>query len=309
MGSAGTLQLGVAGTHGVNYDHVTAGGSARVNGTLSVFSLNDFAPSNGNAFAVVRAAGGVSGRFNDINDFLNLDHLQRVDIYARNAVVLLYLAPKPPIEPPIPPTKPPILPPGPGDILPIEPPPITEQDPDTSIPPVVPNEPLPESEVVQLVDPTAEELTSLYQIGFSAADMQRFNLGDRMFQIQQSVVPEITPPPPPPVPTGKEITEGKGVEGKAPPAPPPTPINRWGVWAAGWGDFANIDSTSAAQGYQFTLGGVSAGVDYLVIPFPSTSSDNRSMSPTNPFCSSNWSTFSAVIQAWQNIGGNKEVPA
>jgi outer membrane autotransporter protein len=85
-----------------------------------------------------------------------------------------------------------------------------------------------------------------------------------MFQIQQ------TPLPPPPAPqelSGKEVEEGKGIEGKAPPpAPVPTPINRWGVWASGWGDFATVDSTSAAQGYRFTLGGVSAGVDYLLIP-------------------------------------------
>jgi outer membrane autotransporter protein len=67
-------------------------------------------------------------------------------------------------------------------------------------------------------------------------------------------------------PTTKE-NEGKGLEGKAPPpTPPPSPINRWGVWASSWGDFVNLDSTSAAQGYRFTTFGISAGVDYLVIP-------------------------------------------
>ena len=44
------------------------------------------------------------------------------------------------------------------------------------LPPVDPNQPVPEPEVVRLVDPTAKELTSLYQNGFAAADMQRFNL-------------------------------------------------------------------------------------------------------------------------------------
>jgi autotransporter-associated beta strand protein len=244
------LQLGVAGIDGKDYDHVVAGRNASVAGTLSVVSLNGFAPTNGNAFEVVHAAGVRSGTYSTINDQLNLNHLQRVDIYAKNAVVLLYLKP----EPPVPPTVPPVTPP-----------PVEEDDPNTVVPPAEPDAPLPEPEVVQLVDPTAEELTSLYQIGFAAADMQRFNLGDRMFQIQQSVVPTLEPVPPP-VSPGKDV-EGKGVEGKAPPpAPPPSPINRWGVWAAGWGDFANVDSTSAAQGYRFTIGGVSAGVDYLVIP-------------------------------------------
>jgi outer membrane autotransporter protein len=254
---AGELQLGVAGVNGNQYDHVVAGGHASVAGTLSVFSLNGFAPAKGNAFEVVRGACGRNGTYSTINDFLNLDHLQRVDIYARNAVVLLYLAPKPPILPP----SPPVLPPVDDHVPPTAPPPIEVEDPDVNVPPAEPGEPLPELEVVQLVDPTAEQLTSLYQIGFAAANMQRFSLGDRMFQIQQSTE-QVTPLAPP----GKEV-EGKGVEGKAPPpAPLPSPINRWGVWASGWGDFANLDSTGAAQGYRFTLGGVSAGVDYLVIP-------------------------------------------
>jgi outer membrane autotransporter protein len=142
-------------------------------------------------------------------------------------------------------------------------PPIIENTPEP-LPPVNPEEPLPGPEVVRLIDPTVEELTSLYEIGFSAANMQRFNLGDRMFQIQQSVVP--LPPVPPPPSLTKE-PEGKGVEGKAPvPAPPPSPTNRWGVWANSWGDFVNLDSTSAAQGYRFTTFGISAGVDYLIIP-------------------------------------------
>jgi outer membrane lipase/esterase len=110
-------------------------------------------------------------------------------------------------------------------------------------------------------------MTALYEIGFSAANMQRFNLGDRMFQIQQGMTGFVSPitPAPLPAPTGKEITEGKGVEGKAPPpVPQPGPTNRWGIWANGWGDFVHLDSTSAAQGYNFTTGGMSAGVDYLI---------------------------------------------
>jgi len=172
---------------------------------------------------------------------LNLDRLQPVVIYARNAVVLLYLTPQPP--PPDHET----------------PPPIDENVPDVEVPPVEPDEPLPEGVVVQLVDPTAEELTALYEIGFSGANIQRFSLGDRMFQIQQGtveVVPTVTP-----TLTTKE--EGKEVEAKAPlPAPQPGP--RWGVWASGWGDWVNVDGTSTADGYNFTTGGMSAGVDYLI---------------------------------------------
>jgi uncharacterized protein with beta-barrel porin domain len=141
--------------------------------------------------------------------------------------------------------------------------------------------------VVQLLDPTAEELTSLYQIGFAAAEMQRFNLGDRMFQIQQSVVP---------VPTGTEISEGKGVEGKAPPpVPQPSPTNRWGVWSSSSGDFVNLDGTSAAQGYRFTNFGISAGVDYLVIP------DHFSVGLFGGY-SHTWVSFSPSGSATANTG-------
>ena len=260
QGSSGTLELGVAGLGLSQYDRVQAVGTARLGGALNLFGLGDapFAPSNGNAFAVVIAGHGRFSRFADINDEeFNTNGLQRVDIYTRNALVVLYLksnvppepepdpSPQPPdIKPPVPPRE--------------EPPPIDQEEDNVVLPPVDPSQPLPEPEVVQLLDPTAEELTSLYQIGFAAAEMQRFNLGDRMFQIQQSVVP---------VPTGTEITEGKGVEGKAPPpAPQPSPTNRWGVWSSSSGDFVNLDGTSAAQGYRFTNFGISAGVDYLVIP-------------------------------------------
>jgi uncharacterized protein YhjY with autotransporter beta-barrel domain len=265
--SSGILELGIAGLKLSEYDHIQAVGTARLGGTLNLFGLGDqFAPAPGDAFAVVIAGLGRSGEFANINDEeFNIHGLQRVNLYLHNAAIVLYLAPHVPPEPgPEPSPQPPdVKPPVPPTE---EPPPINEEEDNVVLPPVDPNQPIPEPEIVRLVDPTAEELTSLYQIGFSAADMQRFNLGDRMFQIQQSAVPTPEVTPTPLAPLTKE-TEGKGLEGKAPPpAPPPTPINRWGVWVAGWGDFANVDSTSAAQGYRFTIGGVSAGVDYLVIP-------------------------------------------
>jgi autotransporter-associated beta strand protein len=256
--AGGTLALGIGGLQGEQFDHVQVGGDASLSGNLIVSSLNSFHPSADNAFEVLHTNGTVHGNFSVLNDSafnttpgVITGHLELrpIEIVARNAVLLVYEKVPPTEEIPQPP---------PGGT---EQPPVVD-DPGITLPPVNPDEPLPEPEVVPLVDPTAEELTSLYQIGFSAENMQRFNLGDRMFQIQQSVV--LPPPVPPYQPSYTK--EGKEVEGKAPPAPPPIPINRWGVWAAGWGDFANVDSTSAAEGYRFVLGGVSAGVDYLVIP-------------------------------------------
>jgi hypothetical protein len=38
---------------------------------------------------------------------------------------------------------------------------------------------------ISLLDPTAEQLTSLYEISFSGANTQRFNLEERLAEIQR----------------------------------------------------------------------------------------------------------------------------
>src|SRR5262249_17420779 len=156
--TGGTLQLGVGGVRGRQYDHVQAGGAATiVNGklitppTLTVDPLGNFAAQNGNAFAVVRSNGQLSGRCRTLTHFLNPNLLLRLSLDLGNAVVLVYLRRG-----------------GGGggggggiaggggggsgiDV----------GDPNEMLPSVDPDEPISESEVVQLVDPTAEELTSL----------------------------------------------------------------------------------------------------------------------------------------------------
>ena len=257
MRQGSTLSLGIGGLLPKQYDRVQVGGNAILSGNLVVSSLNGFHPSAGNAFLVLRTNGIRLGNFSQLNDsaFNNnpsiSSQLRPVDVQlvAPNGIVLLYLEQTSPSPGP-PSPRPPII-----DLLP------------ELLPPLNPDEPISKEEVVKLVVPNVEQMTALYEIGFSAANMQRFNLGDRMFQIQQGMTGFVSPiaPAPPPAPTGKEITEGKGVEGKAPPpAPQPGPTNRWGIWANGWGDFVHLDSTSAAQGYNFTTGGMSAGVDYLI---------------------------------------------
>jgi autotransporter-associated beta strand protein len=89
--------------------------------------------------------------------------------------------------------------------------------------------------VVEVPDPTTVQLTALFEIPFPGANIQRFNLDDRMTQIQRTIVP------PPPAPAGKETVS------KAPPAPAYQPGPRWGVWANGWGDFVNIDDAGLAH--------------------------------------------------------------
>ena len=52
------------------------------------------------------------------------------------------------------------------------------------LPPVNPDGPLPVPTIISLLNPTAEQLTSLYEISFSGADTQRLNLEERLAEIQ-----------------------------------------------------------------------------------------------------------------------------
>jgi T5SS/PEP-CTERM-associated repeat protein/autotransporter-associated beta strand protein len=287
QGRGGTLALGVAGINGAQYDHVQVGGNASLNGTLAVSSLNSFRPVNGNAFEVFRTNGTREGQFAQVNDFLNNNpNLQRFDIYASNAVVLLYAtattpAPTPtptpptPVPTPTPPTPVPTpTPPTPGP-TPTPPGPTPSPTPNPRppidiivpqpLPPVDPGEPIPPKFLLSFLDPTVEQLTSMFEIPFSGANTQRFNLTDRMTQIQRGSTGFVSavPPTPAPIPTGKEI----GKKEVVPPALVPGPTNRWGVWVNGWGEWVNVNDDNGAKGYNFTTGGVSVGVDYRITDY------------------------------------------
>ncbi|MGA8655972.1 MAG: autotransporter-associated beta strand repeat-containing protein, partial [Chthoniobacterales bacterium] len=191
---AGTLALGIGGLQPEQFDHVAVKGNAFLSGNLVVSSLSDvsspgpFHPSAGDAFEVLSTGGKVSGNFSRLDDsqfntpptsITGQLQLIPVEVVAPNGVLLVYLKRPPTIPPPtIPPT-----------------PPIIDETPEP-LPPVNPEAPIPEEDVVQLLDPTVEQLTALFEISFSGSNIQRFNLDDRMTQIQRS----ITPPPPAPGP-------------------------------------------------------------------------------------------------------------
>jgi outer membrane autotransporter protein len=201
-----------------------------------VSSLNNFRPSSGNGFEVLRSNGVQSGEFARVNDSLNNNpNLERVDLYAPNGVALIYLSgvARPPIVDVIPTPLPPVL------TLPFE---------------------------ISLLDPTTEQSTSLYEITFSGANTQRFNLEERLAEIQRgstgfvSNLNVYTPSTPY---QGKEsATDESSGKGEKQPVLQPTRENRWGVWVSGWGDFVNVDDDSFAKGYEFTTGGVTLGIDY-----------------------------------------------
>ena len=115
------------------------------------------------------------------------------------------------------------------------------------------------------------QLTSLFEIGFSGANIERLNFSQRMDDIQNgstgfSSNVSIKTTPVPPSTVGKEVVEGKSEKSVVQPQPALLPVreNRWGVWVSGFGDFVSLDSDNGAQGYNFTTGGVMLGVDYRI---------------------------------------------
>jgi hypothetical protein len=167
--AGGTLALGIGGLQGEQYDHVQVAGNASLSGNLIVSSLNGFHPSADNAFEVLHTNGARSGNFTHLDDSAFNDNPnisaqlrpQAVEVVAPNGILLVYLAHSP------------TTPPGP---------PIIDEEPNP-LPPVNPEEPIPNPILVADLDPTAEQLTSLFEIGFSAANTQRFKLDERFDQI------------------------------------------------------------------------------------------------------------------------------
>jgi autotransporter-associated beta strand protein len=125
---------------------------------------------------------------------------------------------------------------------------------------------------IDLISP--EQLTSLFVIGTSLANVQTANLQRRMTDIQagsngfSSAGFSVTG-------TGPSFWEGfangggfagvSGAEGKSGPAVfAPIPQNRWGAFVTGIGEFTNVDSTFNASGYDLATGGFTAGLDYRI---------------------------------------------
>jgi outer membrane autotransporter protein len=116
-----------------------------------------------------------------------------------------------------------------------------------------------------------EQLTSVFNIGVSLANVQTANLERRMDDVRagstgfsgagftlngssQSFSGGLSGP--------------TGAEGKAGPSVlAPIPENRWGVFATGLGEFTHVDSTDVARGFDLQTGGFTLGVDYRVCPY------------------------------------------
>ena len=275
--AGGTLQLSIAGRSSGQFDVLNVTGNAALNGTLRLLSLG-YQPQSGDKLKLVTTGGVVNGRFAQLqNPFTLAAGFNTIDlVYARQSVTLEFLELSTPVTP-VPP-----VPPG----TPI--PPEVVMTTDFSSFALTPNQLAAANllDAVQL-DPRAanlisflneehfanlpadfnkispEGLTAFYEIGFSNSNIQRLNLEGRLddirngsngFNSNMKV-------------NGATVNlEDKAVAGSSKEVVEPilqhTPENRWGVWVTGFGDFVTVDADANANGYNFTTGGFSLGVDY-----------------------------------------------
>jgi hypothetical protein len=93
QGPDGVLGIGVAGPQCPQSDKLVISGSAKLDGTLVLTSVNFFHPSSGDHYTILTATGGVKGMFSNVVDTLNTKGLTRADVYASDGMVIAYLPP------------------------------------------------------------------------------------------------------------------------------------------------------------------------------------------------------------------------
>jgi outer membrane autotransporter protein len=242
QGASGVLDIGIAGAKPSQADQLKVNGAAKLGGTLELMSLSGFHVSAGDAYEVISTTGGTTGKFTGVMDEVNTTGLTRADIIAPNGVLVVY------------------LPPGRGaleiaDPVPLPANALTELN----------------SVLVPILDPNVAQLVAPFDIWFSLANTQRFNLEARFDDViagSTGFVSNMANFPAPALEYAVNFTdptEGKGVgTGKETKQAPlaPAPGRRWGVWVTGYGDFVNVGSDAFVKGYNYTTGGVTIGTDY-----------------------------------------------
>ena len=88
--ASGTLRIEVAGASAGQYDVLAVNGRAFINGTLQLVRVGNFRLQVGDRIAFLTATGGVNGTFSNIeNDFLATDSIVVLDVvYLANSAVL-----------------------------------------------------------------------------------------------------------------------------------------------------------------------------------------------------------------------------
>jgi outer membrane autotransporter protein len=254
----GTLRIEIAGTALGQFDVLAVGGHVSLAGTLQLSRVGNFQLQIGDKITFLTARGGVSGTFSTIQNPFVSNTLIKAEInILANAVQLEGTQ---------------------GSFTEVACNPNTLAvakvldsvvgDPRAAgLIEFLDTQPLPElCPDLNLISP--EELTSIFNIGVSLANIQTVNLerrmddiraGSRGFSASGFAINGSTPN------FSGGLSGPTGPEGKSGPSVlQPTPENRWGVFVTGLGEFTNVDSTSNAPGFDLTTGGLTLGVDYRV---------------------------------------------
>jgi len=254
----GTLLLQVAGAKPGQYDFLNVSGKANLGGTLQLTNLG-YRPKAGDQLTLVTAGGSITSRFARwVDPFATGPGINTIDlVYGRNSVVLKFLN---------------ILPPAPPVITTIDFASFSEtpnQLAAANLLDAVQLNPR-AANLIAFLDKepfgnlpadfdriSPESLTAFYEISFSAANIQRLNLENRLEDIRNSSIGASV--------TGATVDledKADGKSSKNPPVLPPVREKRWDFWSTSFGDFVHVDSDFNARGYKFTTGGIDLGIDY-----------------------------------------------
>jgi fibronectin-binding autotransporter adhesin len=261
---AGTLRIEIAGLAPAEHDLLAIGGSAALDGTVQLVRLNNFSLDLGERVVFLTAGAGVNGTFATADGlaafFSNGTILQPAVVYGPNEVSLELVrgsfAGLPGLTP-------------------------NQQAVANTLDRVV-NDPAADaligfldSELIEflpndfdLIAP--EELTAMFEIGLSTANVQGYNIENRLEEIRNGSngfrstlqvtdskgARDLSS-------SGKEVIDHKGGKSVIEQATgPASPENRWGFFVSGLGEFVSVDGDFNSSGYDFQTGGVTLGLDY-----------------------------------------------
>ena len=258
--SGGTLVIEIAGKNPGEHDLVVVGGQAALDGTLRLVNVNGQRFKVGDKVTFLTAAGGVSGKFANVeNPFAIKGTILTSDVfYHANEVALeivqgsfAALGGLTPNQRAVARTL---------DRVAFDP-------RETKLIGFLNGEPL--GKLPADFDRIApEEMASVFNLSAALANVQTANLERRMDDLRAGASGFSA--------SGFAMSGSAGMtsggfglagpEGKGGKVMVPAADNRWGVFVTGVGEFAKIGDTANARGYDLTTGGFTLGVDYKLTP-------------------------------------------
>ena len=239
--TGGELDLRIGGTKPGTYDRLAVVGSASLGGRLNIITTNGFFPARGTDLTIVSAAGGVTGRFQQVTGSLADGLLINLSVeYLPTEVVLEFGGTNF------------------SSIMDLTP---NQRAVAAALDGVVTNknftraldylEALPLKSLPAAFDRIApEEYGAIYQISTAAAKMQASAIENRLDAVHATHAP---------VGAGGPAGSPDGKTSSGAPAQPDSLV---GVFANANGDFVSVGDSSNAAGYNFDSGGVTFGADY-----------------------------------------------